>query len=617
MKKSKYVTILLLSFMVIIPMTKFSTAVPPSYVGISEGDVYTWGGNLNKNGIISLKDDIVTAKDEIKTFLENPAGLETWLKGFIPPAWLSMNFTSFLDAYLVNLTDDIFNPDSIMTPGWTEDLLNDTIISVIENFTDVFTQGNMPTGFMDLNISSFLEALVDNLPNGFMPVGWESNLNFTGIIGVVLENISTTIGDLLVDRGILPFGMPDGWLYMTLIEIYEAFVDMLSEGLDPTASALIEMMIGGWQYSSMAFSGGLGPGNVSMVMPSYLYILSALTDSSLMETLNEMFLMLSPEFAAYNVSQLIANFTGTLTPEIANVSMSDLISNMTGAMFGNLTVPISIKQLINMSMLSGMAMGLPGYETDSSMDVLITQFVEFINNQTFAPGGPWEMVEAYITQIESAFSYMDLTNMWANTFGLRATIDSIGEEYMVTIPNSTETLLKGVPMNVSLEVSLDMLNWTDLRALMGMSGAPYAPITMAPQMGLDGNFYILDPTDMQAYSEYAAIPMQILLSFCLFISPLNNWDTTTTFAIPLNILPLIGINILQGFEDITFEIKWTEEGVLKHVNLSYGTELLAQASLQGDGEPMVPGFDVLIILGLSGIVILGLIYNIKKKKLNF
>jgi hypothetical protein len=504
-----------------------------------------------------------------------------------------------------------------MTPGWTEELLNDTIISVIENFTNVFTQGDMPAGFMDLNISAFLEALVDNLPDGFMPAGWQSNLNFTGIIGAVLENISTTIGDLLVDRGILPFGMPDGWLYMTLTEMYEAFVDMLSDGLDPTASALIEMMLGSWKYGSMTIPTGPGPGNVSMIMTSYTYIMTALMDSSLMEILNEMYLMVSPEFAAYNVSQLIANFTGSLPPEVANVSMSDLITNMTGDMFGNLTGPISIKQMINMSMLSGMAMSLPGYDTNSSMDVLITQFVEFINNQTFTTGGPWEMVEAYITQIDSMFSYMDLTNMWANTYGLRATIDSIGDEYMVTLPNSTMSLLKGAPMNVSLEVSLDSSTWVNLLDLMGIGNyTMFPPITMAPQMGFNGNFYILDPTDMQNYSDYAAIPMQTLLSFCLFISPLNNWDTTTTVAIPTNILPLIGINILQGFDDITFDIKWTEKGVLKHVSVSYGTELLAQATLLGD-EPMVPGFDVLIILGLSGMVILGLIYTVRKKKLNF
>jgi hypothetical protein len=66
MKKYKYVPLFLLcSIFLSIPLTGIAKAqTTPGYVGVSEGDVYTWQIKMSEEGLNSFEADLEALKNE-------------------------------------------------------------------------------------------------------------------------------------------------------------------------------------------------------------------------------------------------------------------------------------------------------------------------------------------------------------------------------------------------------------------------------------------------------------------------------------------------------------------------------------------------------------------------
>lgn len=57
MKKVKLLCLSILGLLFLIPLVNFSTAAPGDYLGVEEGDSYSWGLSMNANALIALVED--------------------------------------------------------------------------------------------------------------------------------------------------------------------------------------------------------------------------------------------------------------------------------------------------------------------------------------------------------------------------------------------------------------------------------------------------------------------------------------------------------------------------------------------------------------------------------
>jgi hypothetical protein len=101
MKKSRICLISLLGLFLFIPLTNYSTAVPPSYIGVQVGESYTWTLGINVDGYSTMVVDMGgTVPPDVSMFETMPS---IQLRGDI--AYISDEYTgTFYDYVLINLS---------------------------------------------------------------------------------------------------------------------------------------------------------------------------------------------------------------------------------------------------------------------------------------------------------------------------------------------------------------------------------------------------------------------------------------------------------------------------------------------------------------------------------
>ncbi len=66
MKKSNIFVVLALSTILLVPFANIAKGQTPSYVGVNEGEVYTWKVDLEVDGIDEVMDNIGTLLDDVQ-----------------------------------------------------------------------------------------------------------------------------------------------------------------------------------------------------------------------------------------------------------------------------------------------------------------------------------------------------------------------------------------------------------------------------------------------------------------------------------------------------------------------------------------------------------------------
>ena len=160
MKKSNIFVVLALSTILLIPFANIAKAQTPSYVGVNEGEVYTWKVDFDVDGIDEVMDNIGTLLDDLQDYIatldlhgyENltiPETMEnissTILSNVLPSGWEGLNITDLLEAFISDFISDA----------------NSTMFS-----------SKIPVNWGALNLSTFADYIVDGL-NNTLPAGWD------------------------------------------------------------------------------------------------------------------------------------------------------------------------------------------------------------------------------------------------------------------------------------------------------------------------------------------------------------------------------------------------------------------------------------------------------------
>ena len=549
MKKLRILVVLAISTLLLIPFGSFTRAQPSTYVGVQAGDVYTWKIDLDADGIDELMDNIDTLLDDLQLYV---ADLD--LGGYEALT---------IPETMENISSRVLN--NVFPGGWEDLNVTELLTAFIGEFmiganTTMFA-GNIPEDWDSLNITEFMEYAFDGL-NDTLPAGWEDSL----IPPLIPLAISTLNASLLYGY------VPDGWdgftirglinqmLLENVPEIYESFMlhMLLNEIIDlnipsgydllPIEDIILDVL----------------PSNITSINITYIQSMLAYR--------------LPPGLGSANMSDIInflmTNISGSLPVQYVGEDMSTILNNLIDQVMVNVSVAV--------------VDFLPvGFE-DLTIQELATFLVGQLNTQWDTVIFPqWTANKALLTTIPSV--------------GFRIQIESIGTEIEAYVGGP-----RGVPIGMSLFISLDFKNWTSITELFGSTSLLMYSQVDDP-LALLGNLttyyatYIVNPATYS--SETRAFGEQSSLSYGLIMANNYNWETLkTNFSIPIGSDP----------DGIFGSAEWNTVGVLKSAFLEANGMEAVRIALYSE-EDEIPGYEVAIVLALTPITIIGLIIFLKKK----
>lgn len=167
MKKVKLLCLSILGLLFLIPLVNYSTAAPGDYVGIEEGDSFSWKLSINVNAITALLEDMGGSIAELED-LEDMAALGSLtfiatVNNILPETTMMVNFVSV--TYVpVNTTF------SASIPGFGTQEMGTEIVAVFSNETD-----------------NYLHTMFYYFEHGFSFMFAAQNLNWTKAVEDVNE----------------------------------------------------------------------------------------------------------------------------------------------------------------------------------------------------------------------------------------------------------------------------------------------------------------------------------------------------------------------------------------------------------------------------------------------
>jgi hypothetical protein len=599
MKKIKIVGYVLVSIFLFVCSGNFIVAQESSYVGISEGEEYIWDLGLNKDGVYSLKNDCITLiNDTIESISTTDLGDYTNLNaseaillayddyvnminnlfapGLIPDDWKMLNISAFMENS-IDKSVETFNA-TILSGAIPDEWKSDSIVNFFDHVIDGLNK-TIP-GFEDYSLSEILELIINTIDDTFsidvLPVGWE-DMTISSLIELYMGNIFDFINTTL-----LPGMVPLNWLYMDLPDLVQNMFPILPQ----TLIDQIENMTSGYDIFSIFESyaqslnyslGGLIPGDWDeLSIPELVFpiIFQGYQDYNLSYTLDAFFEALNSTVPfdlysvdmSYLINMTISNFATMVPPDQRSIPINDLLKEQVSAML----------YAINSTYSS--------YFPENWMSLSIDELRSYYISQAQL------MFNQFLVQVDTYLYQFELLGGFQK-FSLKAIIDHIGDE-LELIPGGP----KGVPINVTFQIKVEMSDWTNLTDLIGLNIFQYYQM------------YVLDPTTFPI--DEGALIEQFLSTGSLFIGKGYDWsgiDTNYVYNVP-------DVN-----KDITFDMNWNSKGVLDHIRLDYNDQEVAAIELQTTTtEPeIIPGYPLLVFSGILLLSIGIIVTSIKKKHIKF
>ena len=608
MRKIKIAGILLIGSLILISFGNFTIAADYSYVGISEGEEYIWDLGLNKEGVNSLINDSEIFVDELLiNLLTLDLGAYTDLNvseaillgyeesfelindifppGLIPDDWKTVNISAFMEN-LVDRVVETFN-SSFFSGAIPYDWKSETIV----DFFDHVIEGLNKTipGFANFTIGEILENVInlinDNIPCELLPEGWE-DMTISNLIEITLgkpfDFINTTI---------LPGMIPSDWLHMDLAPLLQnifpilpqALIDQLTYSFEGiNIFSIVEMYVQNFNYSL----GGLIPGDwEDYTIPELIFpfLLGGYEDHNVSYVLDELFESINST-APFDLYLVDMNY-------LINMTIYSMTYGMPIEQQSMPTIDL-LREQVNMMLVAFNSTYNPEPIEptigpfpfpDDWMSLTIDNLRVYYENQTRI------LFEQFMVQVESYLEEFELLGGF-DKFSLKAIIDHIGDEIEL-IPGGP----KGVPINITIEIKVPMSDWVNLTEMLEIDIFQYYQI------------YILDPTTFSV--DTGALIEQFLSTAGLFIGKGYDWS-----------------GIVKEYEFpgpgsdrfLNFDMDWNTKGVLDHIRLEYDGQEVASIKLQTTTEPgIISGYNLLIFTGITLFSIGVLITSIKKRKTKF
>jgi len=614
MQKVKIASILLIVSLIMISVGNFTIAQDSSYVGISEGEEYIWDLGLNKEGVNSLIDDSeIFVQELLDDLLTIDLGAYTDLNaseaillgyeeafelinnifppGLIPDDWKTVNISTFMDN-LVDRVVETFN-SSFLSGAIPYDWRTKSIITFFDHVIEGLNK-SIP-GFDNFTLGEVLENVInlinDNIPCELLPEGWEDMTisNFIEIsLGKPFDFINTTI---------LPGMIPSDWLHMDLATLLHNIFPILPQWLIDQFAASYEYYdeFSIFTMIEMSFNSSMGgflPGDWE--------------DYTIPEL---MFPFLFQGYEDYNVSFYLDEFFEALNStspfDLYSVDMNYLINMTIYSMFYNLPIEQQsmptidfLREQINMMLVAFNSTYNPA-PSEEPQPISPFSFIPFPDDwmsltiddlRTYYINQIRILFEQFMVQVDSYLEQFELLGGF-DKFGLKAIIDHIGDEVELILGGP-----KGVPINITIQIKVPMCDWVNLTEMLELDIFQYYQI------------YILDPTTFSV--DEGALIEQFLSTAVLFIGKGYDWS-----------------GIVKEYEFpgpgsdrfLNFDMDWNTKGVLDHILLEYDGQEVASIKLQTTSTDSggISGYNILIFTGITLFSMGLLIRSIKKKKTKF
>lgn len=568
MKKKPILGVFLLSIIFFLVFGNVAKAqVTTSYIGVSEGDEFTWKVDINFEGV----DTLVTNIREVMVDQQNKLN-ELVLFGFED---LTINETieSIAYAYISN----------ILPAGWEtynlSTLFEMTIKDYVEKFNSTIFSGFIPANWESLNFSTFYDYIVDGI-NATMGVGWEGN-PIPGLLEIMVNELNSSV----------LFGfIPEGWENLTIEEIILISLEMNVP--DVLESFMLNRM--------------LSDALQVMFPPEFINL-------SMEEILTMQFDPLGLN-ATFLFEQFFLGINSTFPSGMESENVSVIIDFINTLL--NSTLPegydsLSVATLLDIGIDEYLYLSIPPYLHNLTLKEIISVGL----NQSILG------YDVIITEWEQILSTLQGSGLSGYEFGLNMTIDHIG-----TIESVFPGGPQGVNLNVSLYFSLDFEYWVDLSLMFTGVDPLYFFMPFSLVVGplidlLSGETMVFDPS---SYSNIdTAIVDQIMYSGGLIVA--NNYDwasTQTDFTIETALDPnCIEASIAWNNNGILRSATINASGV--EVASFTLIEEIIPPDLPDPPDPLdppdpvmppeIPGYEVTILIGISSATLIAIIYHMKRK----
>jgi len=641
MKKIKILTICTICILITIPFVQFSNAQPSTYVGVEEGDEYTWKINFEIDGMDQLVNntrqvlvDQINAISTIDLYgfesLTISESIEyvidTALNMALPPGWegknissiitdifppslglLNLNFSAFIDFVIDGLNStmpsgwDNFTLQEIayyaLPSGWENHNITELVYVIFNELNASIIQGRLPQGWQNLTLIELSLYTINELEMlGILPPEW-ANITITEFVHSVIDTIDLT--------GILP----PGWENETLSDlIQEILLIVVPEGfsfnfyVENIVDYLLPLFIPETilQYSIedlIAFiPSEILNLNFSGIINQILSIFSL--EHFLLYSIDDLFADLPPEILQYTIDDLFALFP----PEILNLNISAATDNLT--LFLDTIMPagwdsLSLSSLIGVStdMVIGMLNPvLATMNISAIIDLLINNFVEPMLSAYIGPLLPlgWEsltileLIQYYmnnllifwdsmvVPQWNSLRTLIETVGFFSNEIGLKARVENIENEVSLS-PGGP----KGVPINLTLLISLDMVDWIPISTIVDSFGIDLSFFTTLPML-VDPSTYA---NDLIAFIDQMPFTGGLIIA--------KNYGLTS-------LSQNIAIPVAGDPNGIVISVEWNNKGLLKSATIEASGKTAFSLELEIEPEPPEPP-ESFVLLSNAGV----------------
>ncbi len=556
MRKNKNIAIVLLAILFLLPFGNDANAQVSDYVGVEQGDQYTWNVEVEFEFVEDLIENVRDVIVDLQTNIDL-GGLESLTVAEI--------FEEIAHTYLSNA----------LPVGWEGYNLSTLIPIVIEDyigrFNSTILSGMIPSNWQVLNFSDFYELVFDGLSSG-LPPSWETN-PLPELFEMLINELNSTIFYGLI---------PTGWEELTLEELLENLLGVYAPGI--WESILFQMILDNFMLI------GLTPEMVDYI-----------STNTLSDLLNELVASFPPEITILNATELFDMIFFGLNQSMPGGMESESMS--------------AVIDFLNLAINSTLPLGYDSLSVAELLQFAINELVNMTIPLEFHGKTIQEIVDMYLTEALYTFDtqimplwdefYMDMEGLDLLSYevGLRAVIDHVGSEIQ---PYTGGPM--GVPIDMELLYSLDFENWIDISELIspGYSLSPFTPLKLFSLIGFnfDVDPLIMDPS---SYSDpQIALIDQFVLSGPFIIANNYDWETIETE---------ITIATTGNPDSIEISLAWNVNGVLQKVYIKADGDIAAIITLSGEAgvSEIVPGYGIPIIVGFTGLTIIAIILYGKRK----
>ena len=554
MKKNKILAILSLTILFLLPFGNYANAQVPDYIGVNEGDQYTWKAEVNFEGVDNLLDNVRDVIVDLQSNLDL-GGLESLTIAEI--------YEQIANIYLSN----------ILPVGWEGFNISTLVPLVIEDYIVSFNStvlaGMIPSNWEALNFTDFYHLAVEGL-NSTLPGSWEND-PFPELFRMLINELNSTIFYGLI---------PAGWEDITL----EGLLENLMMQYAPTMWESVMLQLFLEEFLTIDYLTSLG-------MPPEILVwkLSEMIDQLVLAMFDpDMLTLTATELFEGLFLSLNASMPGGMESE----SMATVIDLLNVAI--NMTLPLGYDSLSMTELLAfaidelenmTLPVELHGLTIQEIVDLGLTEALIMFDS-TILPG--WD--ETYLM--------MQGAGILSYEVGLRVVINNMGTEIQ-----SYSGGPMGVPIDMDIFYSLDFENWIDLSTMLGTSSS-FSPLMIFSLLGFDlaQTPLIIDPSTYS--SVQTALMDQFMLTSPLIVANNYDWETIQTEMI---------IATTLNPDCIGMSVEWNSKGVLQSATVRADGAVVASFKLMG-GEGEIPGFEIPIILGVTCFTILAISLYRKRKR---